>query len=63
MMAWRRPLYSAVSIAVAVLCWWMAPGLLAAAGLMEFDFVGRICSIVLALSALDWVMGKLASAG
>jgi len=62
-MVWRRPLYSAVSIAVAVLCWRISPDLLAAAGLMEFEFVGRICSIVLALSALDWIMGKLASAG
>lgn len=54
----RRPALAGGAIAVAAAVWWLAPLLLEPAGLVEFELVGRLCLIIAALSALDWVLSR-----
>ena len=55
-MSWRGVAFSAGALAIAALVWWLAPDLLALAGLGDFGVVGRVCLTVLALSVLELVL-------
>jgi len=51
--------FSAGALALAALVWWVAPDLLALAGIGALGVVGRVCLTVLALSVLEVVLQRL----
>jgi hypothetical protein len=59
-----RPVaFAAGAIAVAGVVWWFGPLLLEFAGLGAFGLVGRLCLVVLALSATETVLHRIPASG
>jgi hypothetical protein len=58
-MIWRSTAQILAAFLVAGIAVWFAPALLNSLGLSEFVFVGQLCLVILALSALDLVFRRL----
>jgi hypothetical protein len=58
-MIWRSTAQILAAFLTSGLAVWFGPTLLNSLGLSEFVFVGQLCLVILALSALDLVFRRL----
>jgi hypothetical protein len=56
---WHSTVLILIAFVIAGLVVWFGPMILGPLGLGEFVFVGQICFVILALSVLEAVFGRL----